>query len=155
MTISASMNSALKFSDSAGSKTMPQQVNSPSRWGLLACGSSNQWQIDVDESQDGSAWALQFEGPNFCLRFAIPELQVVHKLLAYLQGRAAEEKNGISLTLGVFGLAAVSVIHDDEIPTRWAIRIHAESNGWMHFTLDQADVRMIIDALEQVIDQLR
>ena len=73
-----------------------QVASAPKEWGLLACGSSGQWQIDVDETRDGNEWELQLDSPHIYLRFTLPDLQVVAKLLAYLQAPTPSETNGIT-----------------------------------------------------------
>lgn len=125
------------------------QVNK--QWGLLACGSSGHWQIDVDESLDGDELSMQLNGPNAYLMFTIPNLDVIRKLLAYLQATVREAEG---LPLGNFGAAIVSIIRDDEFATRWFLRVDGDGGALLHVTLDDADVRMMTDALEQVMEQL-
>ena len=130
-----------------------QVVSAPKQWGLRACGSSGRWQIDVDETHEGNEWALQLESSQVYFRFAIPSLQVVAKLLAYLQGNGQDQANGI--TLGCLGSSAVAILRDTEFTTRWFIKVDAEAGGLLQVTLDEADVRMLIDALQQALQQMQ
>ena len=50
---------------------------------------------------------------------------------------------------------SVSIIQDDEFATRWFIIINGQADAVVRFTLDAADVEMLVEALRQVIDDLR
>jgi hypothetical protein len=128
-------------------------------WGLLANGSSGHWSIDIDESQDGAAYNMQIDGPQAYLGFALRDLQVVPKLHSYLRaGLHPDQGNGQRNTKGValgrLGSMSVSIIQDDEFATRWFIIINGKADTVVRFTLDAADVEMLVEALQQVIEDL-
>jgi hypothetical protein len=135
------------------------RVQSVKKWGLLANGSSGQWSIDIDESQDGAAFTMQIDGPQAYVGFALRDLRVVAKLHSYLraglhpnQGAAQRMTNGVSL--GRLGSMSVSIVQDDEFATRWFIIINGKADAVVRLTLDAADVEMLVEALQQVIEDL-
>jgi hypothetical protein len=138
------------------------QVQTVKQWGLLANGASGAWSIDLDEACDGDEWNMQIDGPQMYLRFAPPDLQVISSLLTYLRnGLHAGQSNGRTegrtdaIVLGRLGSMFVSIIQDDEFATRWFIIIDGEADAVVRFTLDAADVEMLVEALRQVMEDLQ
>ena len=119
-------------------------------WGLLANGHAGQWHIDIDVSDVGDEWSMQIDGPKTYLRFSLLDLQVVPKVLDYL--RAGQDSDGV--TLGQFGLMAVSIIRDDEFARRWFLILTGEAGVTARLTLDAEDVEALADALQQVREDL-
>jgi hypothetical protein len=90
---------------------------------------------------------------------AEPDLQVIPKLHAYLRaGLHPDQGNGQRMTNGVplgrLGSMSVSIIQGDEFATRWFIIINGKADAVVRFTLDAADVEMIVEALRQVMEDL-
>jgi hypothetical protein len=126
---------------------------------LLANGSSGRWFIDIDESQDGDAFNMQIDGPQAYLGFALRDLRVIPTLHAYLraglhpdQGNGHRIANGVAL--GRLGSMLVSIVQDDEFATRWFILINGKADAVVRFTLDAADIEMLVEALRQVMEDL-
>jgi hypothetical protein len=141
------------------SRNGARSVKAVKGWGLLANGSSGRWSIDIDESDDGGTFNMQIDGPLAYLAFALRDLQVVPKLLAYLRGGLhPDQGNGkrstTGVTLGRLGSMAVSIIQDDEFATRWFIIIKGKADAIVRLTLDAADAEMLVDALGQVMEDL-
>ncbi len=133
------------------------------RWGLLAKGSSQRWDVDVNESHDGEEWELEIDGPHAYLRFQVRDLNAVVSALHFLQceghpGRAlgpgeAQDEEG-ALALGWFGGAPVSLLWDNEDFPRCFLVVAPETGGSLRLSLDAEDVRMLVRALRDVVDDL-
>src|SRR5438045_2974230 len=102
---------------------------------------------------------MQIDGPQAYLGFALRDLQAVPKLHAYLraglhpdQGDGHRDTEGV--TLGRLGSMSVSIIQDDEFATRRFIIINGKREAVMRFTLDAADVEMLVEAFRQVMEDL-
>lgn len=136
------------------------QVQTAIEWGLLANGASGSWSIEIDESHGGHDLNMQVDGPRAYLGFAIADLQVVSNLCNYLRdGLAAGNSNKArtadeGIFLGRLDSLSVSMIQDDETSTRWFIIIDGKAGAVVRFTLDALDVEAIVDALQQVMDDL-
>jgi hypothetical protein len=125
--------------------------NPDNRYGLLACGSSGRWSVDLDESADGTEWSLQLDGPQVYLTFAVNDPRAVGEALTYLRGRKPRAN---PLPLGHFESADVSFHWDDEVPPRCFLIVGPAAGSTVRVTLSAEDVGMIADALEQVHDDL-
>ena len=135
-------------------------VQTATEWGLLANGCSGSWSIDIDESHNGHDLSMQIDGPRLYLGFAIPNVQVVSKLHDYLRdGLATGSSNPArvgddGVTFGRLDSMAVSVIQDNETSTRWFIIVNGRADAVVRYALDAADVEAIVEALQQVLDDL-
>jgi hypothetical protein len=125
--------------------------NPDDRYGLLACGSSGRWSVDLDESHDGTEWSLQLDGPQVYLTFAVSNLRVVGAALEYFQ---SGRPRGDVLPLGNFESAGVSLHWDDEDTGRCFLIVGPGARSTLRVALSAADTGMIADALEQVLDDL-
>ena len=56
--------------------------------------------------------------------------------------------------MGKVGSMTVRIIHDDEFATRWFIVINGKADAVVRFTLDAADVEMLLAALRQAVADL-
>lgn len=131
--------------------------------GLLANGTSPRWDVAVDESiGEGEYWA-DLEGPNVYLYCQLSRLSSVRRMLEFFKRRAAAAERGQavrrggeedSLTLGKFAGAAVSLIGDDEDPWRCFLVVGARGKSSLRITFVQDDVTALIQALEQVVEDL-
>src|SRR5437773_9604356 len=55
-------------------------------FGLLANGASGPWEIAIDEALSGpDRWYAQIEGPSVVFSFELPSLDVVAKMIQFLQ----------------------------------------------------------------------
>jgi len=88
----------------------PIQGRGKENVGLLANGSSGEWEVAIDESTSGTErWYAQIEGPSVVFYFEIPSVDMVGKFLRFLTPRSevtkrspdddSEERNG-SLVIG-------------------------------------------------------
>lgn len=129
---------------------------------LLACGVSGRWSIDVDESLDGNEWSLDIEGPAVDLSFQLANLEVIPKALRFLKSGPGSAKAGSRrrpqenvLHLGCFSAASVSLRWDDEDFPRCFIVVGPRGRSTLHITLWAEDIEMLIDALLQVVKEMR
>ena len=57
-------------------------------FGLLANGSSGPWDIAIDEATSGpNRWCAQIEGPSVTFSFEIPSIDIVGKMVRFLERR--------------------------------------------------------------------
>jgi hypothetical protein len=135
----------------------------PEGLGLLACGSSRLWSVDVDESFDGDSWWMDLDGPQTYLVFQLRDLQVVPKALLFLRASLHPHRTDTprkwseaedALPLGRFGSASVSLLRDNEDVPRCFIVVGGKARSTLRLSLDAADMQMLIDALQQVLDDL-
>jgi hypothetical protein len=138
-------------------------VHPGGQWGLLANGSSGRWDIAVDEAWDREEWSLTIEGPRTHLAFQLQDLSVIPTALRFLQeglhawqglDRTGSKAGEDALTLGRFGSASVSLRWDNEDFPRCFIVIEAQAGSTMFISLDATDVQMLIEALQQVVQDL-
>jgi hypothetical protein len=123
---------------------------------LLANGSSGRWDVAVDESVDGSDLSMELENGPVYLFFKLQSLENVRQAFAYLRSgpdrsRRDDEQ---SLRLGHFGSSTVSLIWDDEDPLRCFLVIGPSALSTLRLTLDGEDIRSLLAALEQVVEDL-
>ncbi len=118
-------------------------------FGLLACGSSGHWRVDLDESGDGTAWLLELDGPQVYLTFAVRNLEVVREALNYLRSRREEV-----LPIGNFGSASVAFHWDNEDFPRCFLIVGPDTHSVVRISLSAEDTRSLGEALEQVIEDL-
>jgi hypothetical protein len=132
-------------------------------FGLLANGSSARRDIAVDEALDRDEWSMEIEGPRTYLVFQLQDQDVLPKALQFLQAgpgtnRACDghgnQDNGASLTLGQFDSVAVSLVWDNEDVPRCFIVIGPQARSTLRVALEADDVRMVIEALDQVVRDL-
>ncbi len=132
---------------------MPHDVNESNEpFGLLACGSSGRWTVDLDESMDGTKWSLQLDGPQIYLAFAVEDLGVIGNALAYLRLMRNRDSQ---LTLGHFSSASVSLFWDNEDNERCFLIVGPRARSTLRVSLQAEDTRMLAEALEQVLDDLQ
>src|SRR5262245_64933289 len=143
--------------------SMNQEIDQPTpRLGLLANGSSRRWDVAVDEPLDGDEWSLELDGPQTYLVFQLRDLKVISEAVRFLQSRPSsdpasrrdEEADVAELTLGRFGSAAVSLIWDNEDFPRCFLVIGPKARSTLRLSLDAEDIRMLSEALRQVMNDL-
>ena len=130
---------------------MNDDANHPNgNFGLLACGSSGRWTVDIDESPDGTEWSLQLDGPQVYLAVSLQSLGVLANVHEYLRsGRASDPE----LPFGHFGAARVSLNWDNEDVRRCFVIVSGVRDA-LRVTLSAEDTVMLAAALEQVLDDV-
>jgi hypothetical protein len=134
------------------------------RYGLLANGSSQLWDIAVDESLDREGeWLLELDGRTTYLVFQLRDLGVISGAIAFLQrglntpegpNRRLRVEDGEALTLGTFNKSTVCLLWDDESPLRCFLIIGPQARSTMRLALQRDDIEMLLEALRQVAADL-
>jgi hypothetical protein len=125
-------------------------------FGLLACGSSGVWSVDIDESSDREGeWFLDIEGPRVYLNFPVRDLGIVPQVIAFLQlpPAARSTPNG-SLTVGTFRDGPVTLVWDDEDFPRCFVVIGTGANGTVRLSLHEEDIKMLLEAFRRAGEDL-
>jgi hypothetical protein len=131
--------------------------------GVLAFGSSSNWDVSVDEFHEDEGWLIEIDGRDFYVVFHAGDKTVVAQMIAFLR-RGLEcwhQKSWIpeqfkheTLVLGRFSSAKVSLFWDTEDFLRCVLLIGAKSHSAMRFSLYEKDIEGLVDALEQVSQEL-
>jgi hypothetical protein len=130
--------------------------------GLLAHGSSQRWDIAVDQSLDRDEWSLEIDGPQAYLVFQLRDLEVIREALRFLKSgpplnrgkgrrQGGEER---ALHLGRFGSASVSLLWDNEDFVRCFLVIGPKARSTLRLSLEERDVQMFTEALQQVLNDI-
>jgi hypothetical protein len=122
------------------------------RRGLLGLGTTRRWDVALDETLNGDSWSLEIDGPQAYLVFQLNEPSVLSAMVDYLQSPSGGPENG--LVLGRFGASSVSLIWDDEESPRCFLIVGPESGATLRLTFDGDDVRMLVEALHQLVADL-
>jgi hypothetical protein len=117
--------------------------------GLLACGSSGPWQIDIDESSSGENWWMQIEGPSVYFYFELPSLDIVGKIAEFL-----ESKSGNTLVIGKSTTTPISLVKDDEYDDRFFLVIDSCDSMRVRFVIAGNDIVNYFESLKQVLEDL-
>jgi hypothetical protein len=134
------------------------------QWGLLAIGSSPRWTVDIDGLISGDEWTMEFNGQGFYLLFSLEDLDVVQKALDFLKRGAnwtSFEKGNPSaetadrLHLGKFGSSTVSLVWDNEDFVRCFLIVGEQSRSSMFLNLYEEDIKCLIVAFSQALEDLR
>jgi hypothetical protein len=146
---------------SRNARPLPERGNE--NCGLLANGSSGDWEVAIDEATSGAErWYAQIEGPTISFYFEIPSLDIVSEIQHFLERGAAEtkcspknsdERNG-SLTIGKDKKTPITLFQDDEYADRYFLVVGPLDCPMVRFTLVGRDVREIAEALRQVQEDL-
>ena len=137
--------------------TRPTHEPGTGTLGLLAIGSSGQWEIAIDETTSGPArWFAQLDGPSVSFHFEIASVAVVGKLIRFLEPRPSansSKRNGL-LVIGQAGNAVITLIKDDEYPNRFFLIVGPIEGPIVRFVIAEPDAAQIADALRQVEEDL-
>ena len=138
--------------------------NTPGKFGLVASSSSGTWDVTIDESLDcDNEWLAEIEGPNLYVVFHLSELAVISDAVAFLDAglhndppsrRLSPSTPVESLLLGKFGSLPLELVWDNEDVLRCFIVAGSESQSALRLTLDENDVRMLLQSLRQVAEDL-
>lgn len=132
-------------------------------FGLMAIGSSDAWEVTIDESlDDDHEWEAEIEGPNIYISFSLKDLRVFRDALDYLQTRIMRKEDLLpsgsmtqdGLTLGKFGASRILLIWDNEDFDRCFLVIGATGHSTVRFNLSGDEIRAFAKALEKVVGQL-
>jgi hypothetical protein len=120
-------------------------------FGLLACGSSGSWRVDLDESGDGTVWSIQLDAPTVYLACEIRDLRVLKSAVEYLR---AGQGHSESVQFGHFESALVSFHWDNEFADRCFLIITPNARSVIRLTLSPGDTVMLAAAIEQILEDL-
>lgn len=125
----------------------------------LALGTSRIWDVAIDEVPDRDEWSVGIEGPRVYVSFQLRDLKRVRAALQFLKTRlpsphAARRDSESDFTLGRFGSASVSLLWDNEDFVRCFLLIGSRGRSTIRITLDEDDVRQLIEALSQTVKEL-
>jgi hypothetical protein len=132
-------------------------------FGLLACGSSGAWRIDIDEATSGAdCWRAQIEGPSVYFDFELLSLDIVRKMAKFLklhsmatkQTSNGSLKRGKVLLIGKDKKTPISLVKDDEYDDRFFLVVGSTDDVLIRFIIAGEDVKKISDALRQVQEDL-
>src|SRR5713226_5409975 len=123
--------------------------------GLLANGSSGQWDVAVDETTSGAdRWFFQIEGPSICFYFEIASPDIVEEMFRFFEERCTKannkssKRNG-SLLIGKDKRMPVILVRDDEYADRYFLVIGPENRPMVRYALAGADLISLTSALHQ------
>ena len=128
---------------------MPQADESCDTFGLLATGSAGSWVVDLDESHDGTKWALQLDGPQLYLAVAVESPAVIQSAVDYLQ---SGQKQTEHLPLGHFGSTSVALHWDHEFADRCFLLVGPTNRSVLRFTLAVEDIAALTQAFTQILE---
>jgi hypothetical protein len=127
--------------------------------GLVANGSSGPWDIAIDETISGAAkWFAQVEGPRVYLYFEIPSLNIIDKMIEFINLPKSTDKlarsvsvarNG-SLRLGSFGRSPVALVWDEEDRDHCFFTIGTAIKPTIRISLVVGELDQLAEALCQV-----
>ena len=143
--------------------TRPIRGRGSDSFGLLANGSSGEWEVAIDEATSGvERWYAQIEGPAVSFYFEIPSLDIVSKMLRFFERDSAttngssngsEDQNG-ALVIGKEKKSPITLVTDDEYRDRFFLVLGPLDSPMVRFTLAGMDVAKITEALRQVQEDL-
>lgn len=131
--------------------------------GLLANGTSARWHIAINDCLARDEWWIEIESSEIYLTFQLGELNVVRAALAFLRcdpwglsitNGQQNVSNATALVLGRFGEASVSLLWDNEDFVRCFLMMGPHGQSTFRLSFYEEDVRMLIEALEQVVTDL-
>ncbi len=124
---------------------------------LVGNGASGQWDVALDELAEGGEWLLEIDGPSWYLAFQVHDPGIVSKAASFLDavGSAPPERKwneaDDTLAIGRFASATVSLVRDNEGPSRCFLVIgRSPGRSTMCLPIESADIESLRDALRQV-----
>lgn len=143
--------------------TRATQDRGSAQVGLLANGSSGSWEVAIDEAIAGpDHWYAQLEGPSASFYFEIPALDMVDKLLRFLEPAPvtaetssveSDEGHG-TLVIGHNNKSPITLVRDNEYRDRFFLVVGFMENPMVRFVLLGQDAEQIAAALRQVGEDL-
>jgi hypothetical protein len=132
--------------------------------GLLANGSSGQWEVSIDEATTGKdQWFAQVEGPAISFSFEIPSVDILEEMLRFFKSQPKtvqfshihENKRKNFLLINKDKKTPINLVKDDEYPDRYFLVIGKKDNPIVRFVLSSKDIEEIAEALRQVEEDLK
>jgi hypothetical protein len=142
------------------SKHFRPHVESNETLGLLANGSSGQWDVAIDETTSGvERWFVQIEGPIVSFYFEITSPKVLEKMIQFFEERIKKPHSkstgkNCSLSIGEAEGSPVTLVKDDEYADRCFLLMGPENRPVVRFTLAGADLVSLTSALRQAKEDL-
>jgi hypothetical protein len=128
--------------------------------GLVANGTSGQWDVAVDETTSGAdRWFVQIEGPTVSFYFEIASPDMVEKMLQFLEygqkksHNKSTKGNGL-LLIGKDKRMPVTLVRDDEDSDRIFLLVGPQNRPIVRFAVVGADLTSLIGALRQAMEDL-
>ena len=127
-------------------------------WGSSASGRSGDISIHVNSqflegsSSDSELWELEFELPNFYLRFAIRSPNLVSDLLAFLQ-RHMNQAEFHEVELGKLGDSEVWLLKCSECAGHFIFLV-ASNTGAVRFNIFSNEASEFVAALAEAVNDL-
>jgi hypothetical protein len=131
--------------------------------GLLANGSSGEWEVSIDETTSGvERWYAQIEGPAISFYFEIPSVDIVGEMLRFLacdpaaakrSPNGSDQRNG-SLVIGKDKKTPITLFKDDEYSDRFFVVVGQTDRPLVRFVIAGMDAVKIAEALRQVQEDL-
>jgi hypothetical protein len=135
----------------------------PRPLGLLATGSSEIWDISLEETISGhDAWFLEIENRGIYLTFQLLRLDSVSDLLRFLDTHFSDateitpgnwDEESHALTVGTFGPDPVQFVWDNEGFARCFIVLGSHTST-LRWSVHQEEIASLIEALQQVVEEL-
>ncbi|HUY87818.1 MAG TPA: hypothetical protein VMV10_03695 [Pirellulales bacterium] len=118
---------------------------------LLANGASGSWEIAIDETASGAGrWWAQIEGPTATFYFEIPGVDIVGKMIEFLEHAQASLQRACSLVISKPKENRVALVKDEEYADRFFLTLGSSEKPLARFVLTGPDVSQIAAALRQV-----
>src|SRR5262249_20273391 len=148
---------------STSKNARPPQGRGEETFGLRANGSSGQWEVAIDEATTGpDRWFAQLEGPSVSFYFEIPSVDIVARMLRFLESSPGVKKHSSTrvgersgaLVLSKDKKTPVTLIKDDEYEDRFFLVVGLTESPIVRFVLAGTDAMQIADALRQAKEDL-
>jgi hypothetical protein len=132
-------------------------------FGLLANGSSGPWEIAIDETTSGpDRFYAQIEGPSATFYFEIPSVDIVGKMVRFLEPHQVPTRRSSISSLGGSGWLVIgkdkktpiTLVKDDEYEDRFFLLVGPMDSPIVRFVIAGTDVVKIADALRQIEQDL-
>jgi hypothetical protein len=142
--------------------TDPQYKVQKNGLGLMAIGSSDSWEVTIDESLDKEQeWEAEIEGPKFYITFSLKRLQILREVVDYLESRILGEglsrlnsKREDGLALGRFGTSRITLTWDNEDFDRCFFIVRGSGHSAIRLTLLGDEIKELSKAFQKVVEQL-
>lgn len=122
---------------------------------LLANGASGSWEIAIDETASGGGrWWAQIEGPAAKFYFEIADVDIVAKMIDFIEHAQASSQTACSLVIGKPKENRVALVKDQEYADRFFFKLGPSDKPLAEFVLCNADIKEIAAALRQVQEDL-
>lgn len=126
-------------------------ISSTPEVGLLACGVSATWSVDVDEALNGPEQLfLNLKSPSHYLYFTLNGLSVISEMLSFLAVSTAVHR---CILLGDFSGLPVRLVADNE-DLRYFITVGDHAAAHLHLAVPAGEVDDLRSALQQAFEDI-